>query len=287
MEFLLDGEGYSIRNDIPTNNSPSPDTPASLFGFHCAGNSQLLDGFPQLHQKMKNPADNERLSPEKTEGFMIASNGAQAVQRRPVPASMSKEFKYAEATTELRRPSASLSVNGGGSAKVRKKRSRVPKKVPTTLLNTDTANFKAMVQCFTGNTATPFGFSSMNPTYSAHVGQQELQLLGKPLTYKAVLDPNMSCVSHLDSVPDCYRPHQHSSTRFLPFQSLHDYRNISSPLNLFPKAPQGQFSNAAPLDDGQFSNAAPPDDVGLINSASVFPTLAMTLPSDRTSAYLI
>jgi len=288
MDFLLNSERDSVSTPLLMNNdSPSPDPSAYQFGFHSGGNPQLLDGSLQLHQKKKKkPADNEKI-PEETQGFMISNNGAQEVRRRAVSASMSTDFKFAEATsvttTELRSPpsashgtSASLSVNGGAAAKVGKKRSRASRRAPTTLLNTDTSNFRAMVQRFTGIPETPFGYTSMNPSFSPHVGQQNWQLLGKPLPYKAVLDLNMNCVSHLNSAPDSYRPQPYNSTTFLPFQSLHDCININSPLNLLPKAAQGQSSNGTLLND-----------VGLINSASVFPTPAITLSSDRRPAYLM
>lgn len=289
MDFLLNTQRDSVSNALLMNNSSSSSDPSAYqFGFHSEENPQLPDGSLQLHQKKKKrPADNER-SPEETQGFMISGNGtAKEVRRRAVSASMSTDFKFAEATavttTELRSPPsvnlgtpASLSVNGGGTAKVGKKRSRASRRAPTTLLNTDTSNFRAMVQRFTGIPETPFGYSSMNPTFSPHVGQQDWQLVGKPLPYKAVLDLNMNCVSHPNSALDGYRPQQYNSTTFLPFQSLHDCINMGSPLNLLPKAPQGQPSNASLLND-----------VGLINSASVFPNPALTLSSDRRPAYLL
>lgn len=287
MDFLLNAQRDSVSNPLPMNNgsSSSSDPPAYSFGFHSTGNHpQLLDSSLQLHQRKKRKlADNER-SHEETPGLM---KGAQEVQRRGVSAPMSSDFRFAEATsvttTELQSPpaatlgtAASLSANGGGAAaaKVGKKRSRASRRAPTTLLNTDTSNFRAMVQRFTGIPETPFGYSSLNPSFAP--GQQDWQLLGKPLPYKAVLDLNMNCVSHPNSAPDSYRPQQYNNTTFLPFQSLHDYINISTPLNLLPKAPQGQNSSTTLLND-----------VGLINSASVFPSPAITLSSDRRPAYLL
>lgn len=106
-----------------------------------------------------------------------------------------------------------------------------------------------MVQRFTGIPETPFGYSSMNPTFSTHVSQQDRQLLGKPLPYEAMLDLNMNCVSHLiNSASHSYYPQQYNSSTFIPLQSLHDYINSSG-----PKYHQGL------------------DSVGLINSGSVFP----------------
>jgi hypothetical protein len=251
MEFMSNAERDSISNALLMNNSLAPPDPsASPFGIHSTGSPQLLDTSLQFHQ---NKPGGIECSREETQSLMISSNDAQEFRCRDVSAPMSTNFKLAEATpvttTELRRPqsaglgnSASLSVNSGGTAKVGKKRSRASRRAPTTLLNTDPSNFRAMVQRFTGIPETPFGYSSMNPT---HVSHQDW-LLGKPLPYKAVLDLS---VSPLHSAPDSYCPPQYNSSTFIPFQSLHDYLNNSG-----PKYPQGL------------------DGVGLINSGSVFPT---------------
>jgi hypothetical protein len=255
MEFMSNAERDSISNALLMNNNLAPPDPsASPFGIHSTGSPQLLDTSLQFHQNK--PAGIE-CSHEEAQSLMISSNDAQEFRCRDVSAPMSTNFKLAEATpvttTELRRPqsaglgnSASLSVNSGGTAKVGKKRSRASRRAPTTLLNTDPSNFRAMVQRFTGIPETPFGYSSMNPTFSAHVSQQGWQLLGKPLPYKAVLDLS---VSPLHSAPDSYCPPQYNSSTFIPFHSLHDYINNSG-----FKYPQGL------------------DGVGLINSGSVFPT---------------
>ncbi|CAN8251555.1 unnamed protein product [Cochlearia groenlandica] len=48
-----------------------------------------------------------------------------------------------------------------------KKRSRVSRRAPTTVLTTDTSNFRAMVQEFTGNPSTPFtGLSSFSSPFT-------------------------------------------------------------------------------------------------------------------------
>ncbi|KAH7569683.1 hypothetical protein JRO89_XS06G0242000 [Xanthoceras sorbifolium] len=52
-----------------------------------------------------------------------------------------------------------LSSKGCGSKQVRR-RSRASKKTPTTLLNANTTNFRALVQQFTGCPSTPFSFGS-------------------------------------------------------------------------------------------------------------------------------
>jgi len=135
------------------------------------------------------------------------------------------------------------------SATQGRKRSRASRRAPTTLLKTDTSNFRAMVQRFTGIPETPFGYSAVNPTFSAHVTHQGSQLLGKPLGYKSVLDLNMNCVSHLHSTPDSYCPRLYNRNTFIHFQSLHDNIKTSG-----PRSPQGL------------------DGAGLINSVSMFPT---------------
>lgn len=53
-----------------------------------------------------------------------------------------------------------LSGPGGRVAKPVRRRSRASRRTPTTLLNTDTTNFRAMVQQFTGGPSAPFGTTS-------------------------------------------------------------------------------------------------------------------------------
>lgn len=68
-------------------------------------------------------------------------------------------------------PSASSSGGGGHLSpegrvgKPVRRRSRASRRTPTTLLNTDTANFRAMVQQFTGSPTAPFASSAgIHPT---------------------------------------------------------------------------------------------------------------------------
>ncbi|CAI0374455.1 unnamed protein product [Linum tenue] len=85
--------------------------------------------------------------------------------------------------------SSTLSPEGGRVAKPARRRSRASRRTPTTLLNTDTSNFRAMVQQFTGGPAGPFvtgGGSSLNvPPQPAGfsfglggLGQHHHQLIG-------------------------------------------------------------------------------------------------------------
>lgn len=57
---------------------------------------------------------------------------------------------------------AKLSPEGGVSKPIRR-RSRASRRTPTTLLNTDTSNFRAMVQQFTGAPSAPDMFGSPVP----------------------------------------------------------------------------------------------------------------------------
>lgn len=53
--------------------------------------------------------------------------------------------------------------NGLATTRNLKKRSRVSRRAPTTVLTTDTSNFRAMVQEFTGNPSNPFSGLSSSP----------------------------------------------------------------------------------------------------------------------------
>lgn len=56
-----------------------------------------------------------------------------------------------------------LSPEGGRVSKPVRRRSRASRRTPTTLLNTDTTNFRAMVQQFTGGPTAPFAASGAHP----------------------------------------------------------------------------------------------------------------------------
>ncbi|CAK9324426.1 unnamed protein product [Citrullus colocynthis] len=87
-----------------------------------------------------------------------------------------------QSTSELifvdRVSDATASGNTGGSSvlnpegrvgKPVRRRSRASRRTPTTLLNTDTTNFRAMVQQFTGGPTPPFA-SSISPNFSLGYG---------------------------------------------------------------------------------------------------------------------
>ncbi|KAL2493726.1 VQ motif-containing protein motif-containing protein 22-like [Forsythia ovata] len=59
----------------------------------------------------------------------------------------------------------------GGILKPLRKRSRSSRRTPTTLLNTDTGNFRAMVQRFTGGPSTAMGGGGFHMQYQNHQQQ--------------------------------------------------------------------------------------------------------------------
>ncbi|KFK28200.1 hypothetical protein AALP_AA8G485300 [Arabis alpina] len=103
-----------------------------------------------------------------------------------------------------------------------KKRSRVSRRAPTTVLTTDTSNFRAMVQEFTGNPSTPFtGLSSSSPFPRSLTNSSRFDLFGsssslssprpsslplKPFPHK-LIPPSMA--SHF--LPPSAEYHHHQS----------------------------------------------------------------------------
>ncbi|GLJ39866.1 hypothetical protein SUGI_0815270 [Cryptomeria japonica] len=76
------------------------------------------------------------------------------------------ELSNSTVVTTKTLPVGSLCVNSAPT-KASKKRSRASRRAPTTLLSTDTSNFRAMVQQFTGIPESPFALGrSFTPTSS-------------------------------------------------------------------------------------------------------------------------
>ncbi|XP_020599638.1 VQ motif-containing protein 22-like [Phalaenopsis equestris] len=117
------------------------------------------------------------------------------------------QFQY-QSTTSMAVNSA-RSTNGQPATKPARKRSRSTRRVPTTLLKTDTSNFRAMVQQFTGVPSAPyisggsstisFGFNSairqstsVLPRFDLHQqqfntffpAQQQQDIMGCPIDYE-------------------------------------------------------------------------------------------------------
>lgn len=104
-----------------------------------------------------------------------------------------------------------------------KKRSRVSRRAPTTVLTTDTSNFRAMVQEFTGNPSTPFtGLSSSSPFPRSITNSSRFDLFGssslssrpsslplKPFPHKLI--PQSTASQFLPPSAEYHHHHHHQS----------------------------------------------------------------------------
>eukprot|EP01018_Ginkgo_biloba_P029237 Gb_21923 [translate_table: standard] len=138
---------------------------------------------------------------------------------------------------------ACLTVNGGKPVKPKKKRFRASRRVPTTLLKTDTSNFKAMVQHFTGIPATTETTSSpVSSTVSDPViSSQEEPVVTKPSPHPAVCkipSPSTSL----------------STTNTTTLSSSPYFRPPSSPLPSFPNYYQSHHDSCPFLLSSLFTN---------------------------------
>ncbi|KAE8679716.1 Choline-phosphate cytidylyltransferase B [Hibiscus syriacus] len=80
-----------------------------------------------------------------------------------------------------------LSLEGGRVGKPARKRSRASRRTPTTLLNTDTTNFRAMVQQFTGCPSFAAGSAHPGgPTFEFGFGGRQVHLNSGSLTVPPV-----------------------------------------------------------------------------------------------------
>ncbi|WCJ31862.1 VQ motif-containing protein [Euphorbia peplus] len=122
-------------------------------------------------------------------GAFISSSSPTPPQSRPNFASLH--------IPQPPQPSGPCSGSNDQSGRNPKKRSRASRRAPTTVLTTDTTNFRAMVQEFTGIPAPPFT--------SSHFPRSRLDLFGTSST------TFRTPPSHLDSPPSSYllRPFAH------------------------------------------------------------------------------
>ncbi|KAG2316882.1 hypothetical protein Bca52824_020004 [Brassica carinata] len=131
--------------------------------------------------------------------------------------------------------------NGLATTRNLKKRSRVSRRAPTTVLTTDTSNFRAMVQEFTGNPSTPFTGS-----LSSSFQRSRFDLFGpssssrplKPFPHK-LIPPSSTSHQYLDPLSTNY----HQS-----FLRDMNTQNIANPF-LINQSP----SNVVPLRDQSMS----------------------------------
>lgn len=108
-----------------------------------------------MSETMSSPSDwlqfyNQNVSTQTT-----SSSGAQVVDNRVSEATVVSTTVTSATAVNSSSNTGHLSPDGRVSKPVRR-RSRASRRTPTTLLNTDTTNFRAMVQQFTGGPGAPF-----------------------------------------------------------------------------------------------------------------------------------
>ncbi|CAM8942931.1 unnamed protein product [Rhodiola kirilowii] len=133
--------------------------------------------------------------------------------------------------------------NGFSSGRVVKKRSRASRKTPTTVLTTDTTNFRAMVQEFTGIPTPPFGPSALFPA-------KKFDLFGT----NNVLDPSLG--SLLYSLNKSNNPNHNPFAP--PLSHINTSTNNQNPAYQQPQQQQQQSQQMMMLPSGSnFQNQNP------------------------------
>ncbi|XP_010462197.1 PREDICTED: dual specificity protein kinase splA-like [Camelina sativa] len=144
--------------------------------------------------------------------------------------------------TNTTSPSCSVPTdkkNGLATTRDPKKRSRVSRRAPTTVLTTDTSNFRAMVQEFTGNPSTPFtGLSSSSPFPRSRFdlfGSSSSSRPLKPFPHKLI---SPSTVNHHYLPPSEYHHHHQQHQNLLLNMNTQNiaypFLNNQSPNNPLP-----------------------------------------------------
>uniref|UniRef100_A0ACD5Z832 Uncharacterized protein n=1 Tax=Avena sativa TaxID=4498 RepID=A0ACD5Z832_AVESA len=122
-------------------------------------------------------------------------------------------------------------VEGGRVGKPARRRSRASRRAPVTLLNTDTSNFRAMVQQFTGIPSGPYGPAGGGPVISFGAGGSSG--VGMP-----VRPSPTSAVMSFDHLGGQYQQQQH---RPAVTSSLHQQQQQQQQSQLFRPQQQQQF----------------------------------------------
>ncbi|XP_010269226.1 PREDICTED: verprolin-like [Nelumbo nucifera] len=218
ISAILNSSGHVGHGNVMSNpNLPTPasnphhlnlpsSSPSSLFDPL----SNYLDAFSrppstsnansQPHLDMMWPRS-LRSEPSCTEiGRIMGSSssshqisGAQRPSRGSLPSSSSKPLPTVSENSA--RPSAPPPSDQSNVVRSSKKRSRASRRAPTTVLTTDTSNFRAMVQEFTGIPAPPFSaspfprsrldlFNTASTLRSAHLDPPPPPYLLRPFAQK-------------------------------------------------------------------------------------------------------
>ncbi|CAM0946588.1 unnamed protein product [Alopecurus aequalis] len=111
-------------------------------------------------------------------------------------------------------------VEGGRVGKPARRRSRASRRAPVTLLNTDTSNFRAMVQQFTGIPSGPYGPAGAGgPVISFGAGGSGVGMPVRPSPTSAVMS-----FDHLGGQYQQHRPAVTSSLQSQLFRPQHQHQ---------------------------------------------------------------
>ncbi|XP_054804517.1 uncharacterized protein LOC129307684 [Prosopis cineraria] len=190
--------------------------------------SPSLSGFDMMWSKPArsdpNRSDLGGFNPPSSSNqpFFSGQLGGQTTQHPLVPESSSRGL---------------VSVSGGGAndpsgnnnvARNPKKRSRASRRAPTTVLTTDTTNFRAMVQEFTGIPAPPFSSSPFQ--------RSRLDLLGSHATVRSPPPPTYNLLRPFPQKPPSYQPFLSSLPAF-----------PSSPVDQLASSSTNSTTNSNPI----------------------------------------
>ncbi|KAF8089336.1 hypothetical protein N665_0509s0005 [Sinapis alba] len=160
------------------------------------------------------------------------------------------------------------------TTRIPKKRSRVSRRAPTTVLTTDTSNFRAMVQEFTGNPSNPF--TGLSSSSSSPFPRSRFDLFSpsssssrplKPFPHKMITPPSTSDHRYLTSPSTDYH------------QSLLLNMNTQTIANPFLN---NQSPNTVPLTSNGFGHVNVGTNFGGLHNIIASSSSSMTQPTLNT-----
>ncbi|XP_008374676.2 uncharacterized protein [Malus domestica] len=149
---LFDSSDPIVHPSLPShyqNHNPQP-TNATFFDHHISSRNYTYNHF---HTALSQPQPNSS-----NPNFIPNSRSNQPNSTNPVP-----NPQPSSTTTQALLASSRGGQTNPVATRNTKKRTRASRRAPTTVLTTDTSNFRAMVQEFTGIPAPPFSASSSSP----------------------------------------------------------------------------------------------------------------------------
>ncbi|KAJ0647571.1 putative VQ motif-containing protein [Helianthus annuus] len=206
FNHLIHHQNQITNNSNPlffsSSSSPSPSSQQhQLLNLDSVMWNKTLPSFSDHHFSHATTTTNVSSEIPLVAGLLLGSGeGVMMTNLNPVP----EDRETASATTAT--IATTTSTNPLPPSRNPKKRSRASRRAPTTVLNTDTHNFRAMVQQFTGIPSPPFtspssGFPTLNTS---------LDLFGRP---SAMMRSNTNNFDHnLNALPSyLLPPKQYSS----------------------------------------------------------------------------